>query len=166
MKQYLISFFILFSLASCQDDASETETTTITTTKEYSGVEGGSETGEANVATGTGAEATAKTVIIDNRKKEQKPVKKYIKSNPLESGNYPEASNRKLTDKDLAHVSGWGYKLMLNEVYARHGQKFSDPDLQAHFDKQPWYKGTTKNAAKALSAIEKQNVEFLKNNPR
>ena len=36
------------------------------------------------------------------------------------------------------------YQLMIarNEIYARHGRKFKDADLQAHFAACDWYSGT------------------------
>ena len=29
-----------------------------------------------------------------------------------------------------------------NEIYARHGRKFNDSELQAYFNSKSWYKGT------------------------
>lgn len=81
-------------------------------------------------------------------------------------GNYPEGSNRQLTQKDIQHISSWGYKIMLNEIYARHGMSFTDREIQEHFNNQPWYKTGRKNVDKSLSALEKQNIEFLKSNPK
>lgn len=78
-------------------------------------------------------------------------------------GFYPEGSQRKLTENDIKHLSPWGHKVMLNEIYARHGMIFADAALKRHFKRQKWYKGTSKNVYKQLSAIEKQNVAFLIN---
>ena len=39
-----------------------------------------------------------------------------------------------LSDDDL--------RIAFNEIYASHGRKFSDPDLQAYFDEKSWYEGT------------------------
>lgn len=33
-------------------------------------------------------------------------------------------------------------KLARNEIYARHGRKFNDEELQAYFDACDWYEGT------------------------
>ena len=33
-------------------------------------------------------------------------------------------------------------RLALNEIYARHGRKFNDPDYQAYFNSKSWYNGT------------------------
>ena len=81
-------------------------------------------------------------------------------------GNYPEGSNRLLTEKDVQHLSPWGYKLMLHEIYARHGMSFSDKELQEHFNNQDWYRTGRKNVDESLSETEKRNIEFLKNHPK
>ena len=33
-------------------------------------------------------------------------------------------------------------RLALNEIYARHGRKFNDPDYRAYFNSKSWYNGT------------------------
>jgi Ni/Co efflux regulator RcnB len=103
-------------------------------------------------------------------KKYQEPVKKTPKAGnnffAKDMGNYPEGSNRILTERDIQHISHWGYALMVNEIYARHGMSFNDKPLQDHFNNQNWYKTGRKNVDKSLSSIEKQNIEFLKKNPK
>lgn len=79
-------------------------------------------------------------------------------------GQFPEASERLLTTADIEHETAWGKKVMLNEIYARHGLNFSDADLRRHFNGESWYKGGKKNVDKMLSDVEKQNIEFLKKN--
>jgi hypothetical protein len=81
-------------------------------------------------------------------------------------GQYPESSERALTLTDLAHLTPWGKKVMMNEIYARHGYVFPDKDLKKHFDKETWYKGTQKNFNKLkLTELEKQNIAFLNAHP-
>lgn len=79
----------------------------------------------------------------------------------------PYSNTRYLTDSDLDHLSEWDLKLARNEIYARHGRRFKDPDLQNYFDKQSWYNGIydpddfDKNHASELTALEKKNAEFI-----
>lgn len=80
-------------------------------------------------------------------------------------GYYPEASTRPLTESDIKYLTQWGHAVMLNEIYARHGMKFSDEHIKEHFEKQDWYTGAKNDVQENLSEIEKQNIEFLKNNP-
>jgi|GEM_PF-2600280 len=77
-------------------------------------------------------------------------------------GEFPEGSARILTEKDLKFLSQWGLQVMLNEIYARHGMKFSNSDLQNHFNRQGWYHGSTSDVNGKLSATERKNVEFIK----
>lgn len=77
-------------------------------------------------------------------------------------GQYPESSERVLSATDVQLLSPWGKKVMLNEIYARHHYIFPDKTLQAHFNKEYWYKGTERKLDRIkLSAIEKQNIAYL-----
>jgi hypothetical protein len=77
------------------------------------------------------------------------------------NGFYPEGSERKLTEYDIQFLSAWGHKVMLNEIYARHGMIFADEMLQRHFKGQKWYKPLSNNVFNKLTKIEKQNISFL-----
>lgn len=78
-------------------------------------------------------------------------------------GEFPEGSAKVLTDKDVKFLSRWGLKVMLNEIYARHGMKFSDNELQGHFSRQLWYHAKTDNVDNNLSNTERRNIEFIQN---
>ncbi len=78
-------------------------------------------------------------------------------------GQYPESTDRLLTEKDVENATPWGLKVMQNEIYARHGYVFKESDLKAHFRKEKWYKGRERSLKKIkLTEMEKQNVAFLK----
>jgi hypothetical protein len=77
-------------------------------------------------------------------------------------GQYPEASERTLTASDLEHKSDWGKKVMMNEIYARHGLIFTEPDLKRHFNGESWYRGTKKNVDSKLSSVERQNIALIR----
>ena len=47
-----------------------------------------------------------------------------------------------------------------NEIFARHGFRFRNPTLRAHFSQFSWYKPTSDTVQ--LSGIEKANVALLK----
>ena len=86
-----------------------------------------------------------------------------------ESDEYiiPYSNTRYLTDADLDSLSEWDLKLARNEIYARHGRRFKDPELQRYFDSRSWYNGIydpedfDKNHASELSKLEKQNAEYI-----
>lgn len=79
----------------------------------------------------------------------------------------PDSNSRYLTEDDLNELSEWELKLARNEIYARHGRRFNDPDLQHYFDQQSWYIGSIapddfdKNYSSEISALEKKNAEFI-----
>ena len=78
---------------------------------------------------------------------------------------FPDSSERRLTEADIAGMSSEELRYARNEIYARHGRRFSDPQLQAYFDSCAWYEGTIDPANFSdtmLSEIEMANVAFLK----
>ena len=54
----------------------------------------------------------------------------------------PGSDSRYLTKDELKGYTADDCRIARNELFARHGRKFSDPDLQAYFDSKSWYKGT------------------------
>lgn len=96
-------------------------------------------------------------------------AKQPKKSEKNENSEYilPFSSERYLTEADLDPLSEWELKLARNEIYARHGRRFKDPELQKYFDSKSWYKGIydpqdfDKNHDSDLSELEKKNAEFI-----
>lgn len=77
----------------------------------------------------------------------------------------PQSSSRRLTYADIAGMSEWQLSIARNEIYARNGRMFSDPDIKAYFNAQPWYNGYIPAAdfdGSTLSDTEKYNIEFIK----
>lgn len=54
----------------------------------------------------------------------------------------PESNTRYLELSDLEGMTAEECRLARNELYARHGRKFDDENLQAYFDAKDWYVGT------------------------
>ena len=52
--------------------------------------------------------------------------------------------------------------LMRNEIFARHGYRFSDPTLKNYFESCDWYKPATSNSEVRLSELESLNVSLIK----
>lgn len=83
-------------------------------------------------------------------------------SDNLENSEYiiPDSDTRKITKKDLKGLSKDELRIARNEIYARHGRRFDDEELQEYFDSCSWYEGTTDPkdfSEDELSAIEKAN---------
>ena len=78
----------------------------------------------------------------------------------------PESASKLLTSADVQNLSLQELSYARNEIYARHGRKFQDEELQAYFDSQPWYNGTIEPAQfddmSLLSQLERSNLEVIK----
>lgn len=96
----------------------------------------------------------------------------YTEAVVAENGYILENSDtQELTKEDLTGLSAYECKLARNEIYARHGRRFDDEELQAYFDSQTWYSGVIDPAdfdESQLSEIEIKNrdliVEYEKEN--
>ena len=53
----------------------------------------------------------------------------------------PDSSSKRLKMADLDGLSADDCRLARNEIYARHGRKFSDEELQKYFNSKSWYHG-------------------------
>ena len=83
------------------------------------------------------------------------------------SGSYvcPGSNSRYLTEADVAGLDAWSLMIARNEIYARHGRKFNDPNLQAYFNKQSWYKGTIAPEnfdPSVFNKYEEANIDFIR----
>ncbi len=82
---------------------------------------------------------------------------RYIENAESEN-EYGAQNNTSLTK----HLSLYDLEYMRNEIFARHGYIFTDPTWKAVFAAKKWYKGTSKNVDKKLTALEKANIQFIK----
>ncbi len=77
----------------------------------------------------------------------------------------PYSNQRLLTYVDIQDFTKQDIMLARNEIFARHGRRFDDPDVRAYFEAQSWYSGTIEPvdfSMELLSNTERQNIEFLK----
>ncbi len=85
---------------------------------------------------------------------------------PAQNNYYilPDSSLRLLTYQDIAGLSQQELMLARNEIFARHGRIFSDPDVRNYFESQIWYYGYIEPedfSDTMLSDIEKDNIAFI-----
>ncbi len=75
----------------------------------------------------------------------------------------PDSDSRRLTNSDVSGLSQREIQYAINEIYARHGAEFTDPDVQAYFNSKDWYYAyQSKDAAQDdFSQIELDNVDLL-----
>ncbi|MCQ2256973.1 MAG: YARHG domain-containing protein [Bacteroidaceae bacterium] len=84
-----------------------------------------------------------------------------VSDNQEINGNYPEASERLLTDSDLASMDKTSLRYMRNEIYARHGYIFKNQELREHFEHEFWYEGLYSDVSSMLTDVEKKNVALI-----
>lgn len=55
---------------------------------------------------------------------------------------FPNSSDSLLQEPDLWNLSASQLRIAKNEIYARHGRRFADEELQRYFNQCSWYEGT------------------------
>jgi hypothetical protein len=70
------------------------------------------------------------------------------------------SSERKLTNDDVGSLDVARLRLARNEIFARHGYKFSSKELAYYFEATSWYRPV--DTSVQLSDIERYNVEYLR----
>ena len=75
-----------------------------------------------------------------------------------------DSSTRLITASELDALTANQLWLARNEIYARHGRKFANTELQNYFNGKSWYNGTIAPEnfdESVLSSIERQNVDAI-----
>lgn len=75
-----------------------------------------------------------------------------------------DSDSRYLTESDVRDLTAYELMLARNEIYARHGRKFKDPEIQAYFNSQTWYKGTVEPddfSTDVFNEYERENLELI-----
>lgn len=75
------------------------------------------------------------------------------------------SDTRLITRDELGKLNKDELRIARNEIYARHGRKFNDRELQDYFNSKPWYRGTVEAnrfSDNMLSKIELQNLDLIK----
>ena len=92
-------------------------------------------------------------------------------ANTTSSGNaleylLPDSDKRIITDGELSNLTAEEVRLACNELYARHGRKFSDSSIQAYFNSKSWYHGTIEPNAfdeAVFNEYERKNKDTIVN---
>ena len=78
-------------------------------------------------------------------------------------GGFAAVSARFLTEADLLGKNAEELKLMRNEIFARHGYRFSSQRLQEYFSKYySRHESSSADVYSMLTEIERANVKFIK----
>lgn len=87
------------------------------------------------------------------------------------------SAERLVTEEDIEKLKNTKYdnlpadediiRMVINEMYARHGYKFNNKDVQAYFDSRKWYKDIKEyndnmdDIYNSMSDIERKNIDFI-----
>ena len=118
---------------------------------------------------------TEGTVTGEEDKKEVKEEKKKSDTKYLFADSAKKKLNKKSAKALVDKIESKDYKMpgdrsvarmIINEMYAKHGAKFKDNEVQKYFNKKSWYKKikkkvSTDKAFSKMSALEKKNIEVL-----
>lgn len=91
-------------------------------------------------------------------------VETEVTMEDLETYIFPQSDKQLLGTADLDGISPEMLRIGRNEIYARHGRKFSTDDLKEYFEAQKWYSGTIEPgdfSEDLLNEIEKENVRII-----
>ena len=77
-----------------------------------------------------------------------------------------DSATRRLSASDLSGYTDWELYVARNEIYARHGRRFQNQDLQTYFDGKDWYEPLYSpeefDANVTLSDVEIANAETIR----
>jgi hypothetical protein len=72
---------------------------------------------------------------------------------------FPDSSERALDEQEVAGLSRGDLRLARNEIYARNGRIFRNPEANEHFAQYAWYRPVAYEVA--LNPVEEANVDLL-----
>ncbi len=75
----------------------------------------------------------------------------------------PQSDDRPLESSDFMGLTNWELTLARNEIYARHGRPFQNPDIRKHFEQMDWYSPDPDFNKAWLSLLERKNVDSILN---
>lgn len=117
---------------------------------------------DSQVTSATPIQGDTATTVRPRSQTKDEGVQRRENTNNSWPGKYPEGSARLLTVNDIAGKSAWELNIMRNEIYARHGYIFKDPELRRYFESQSWYRPINQDVTYMISGIEKENAAFIK----
>lgn len=122
--------------------------------------------------------AVDETSVIENGAGNNTDTATNDKTDATDTDYLCSYSNERLvTEEDIDKLKNTKYdnlpagkdiiQMVINEMYARHGYKFNNKDIQAYFDSKKWYKDIKEHNDNMddiynnMSDIERKNVDFI-----
>ncbi len=97
-----------------------------------------------------------------NKKAKDYTLQRKVFSYRTDVGDYPQASQRLLTEEDLENSPRFELTTMRNEIYARHGYCFGNKAMRDYFEELEWYIPDNTDVRNKLTDIEKKNIVLIK----
>lgn len=128
---------------------------------------------ESKAAESKAAESkAAESKAAESKKNQTTETKKDSSKNNSSSSNssassdyvLPGSSSQYLSASDVKNLSSYQLMIARNEIYARHGRKFNDSELQAYFNSKSWYKGTVNPedfSTSVFNDYEIKNIQLI-----
>lgn len=128
---------------------------------------------ESKAAESKAAESkAAESKAAESKKNQTTETKKNGSNNNSSSSNssassdyvLPGSSNQYLSASDVKNLSSYQLMIARNEIYARHGRKFNDSELQTYFNSKSWYKGTVNPedfSTSVFNDYEIKNIQLI-----
>lgn len=128
---------------------------------------------ESKAAESKAAESkAAESKAAESKKNQTTETKKDSSKNNSSSSNssassdyvLPGSSSQYLSASDVKNLSSYQLMIARNEIYARHGRKFNDSELQAYFNGKSWYKGTVNPedfSTSVFNDYEIKNIQLI-----
>ena len=116
------------------------------------------------------AEKEAEAAAEEARKAQEEAAAAAAAQRPAPTDSsyiLPESSSRNYSYEELNQLDDNTLQMAINEIYARHGRRFSTPSLQEYFDNKTWYNGTIApeafdgNEGAYFNAYESANRELM-----
>lgn len=121
------------------------------------------ETTSENAIEGNSSEVTTEESTVSEKETEDEESETEEVSTEDEF-IFPDSDTRRLSRSELEGKSEWECKIGRNEIFARKGKIFDDPELQAYFESCSWYEGKNSQYeySEYISEIEAYNVQLIR----
>lgn len=97
---------------------------------------------ETDFSTDNSEEDISESVEKEVSEEDQKQTEETEMQDEASEYFIPDSDSKYLTMKDLEGYSADDCRIARNELFARHGRKFTDENLKSYFESKSWYEGT------------------------
>lgn len=106
-------------------------------------------------------------VVVGDDRPSQPTGGTVVVREPSDSYVLPNSASHSYSTSELSHLTDWELYLARNEIYARHGRRFNNDDLQRYFNAQSWYtplyspEDFDARSGSILNRVEQENASTI-----